>query len=644
MLPELAPTLVLLGLAMLMLPVCPRDRGPVRVAALLVAMAAMLRYLVWRLTETLPEPSLDPGALWMWLLGLFEAASLGNALITAFFLLRRSNRGAEADAGEARLAARPELPPVDVAIATYNEPLEVLERSILGALALDWPAVRVWVLDDGRRPWLAEYCAAKGVNWVTRADNTHGKAGNLNAFLAATRDQPAPYLLVLDADFVPQRRMLRRIMGFFDDPGVALVQTPQSFFNPDPIQLNLLAGPGLADEQRFFYHDFQPSLDSWGAAFCCGTSFVVRRARLEAAGGVPTCTVTEDMMTTYALAAGGGRTLYLDEPLSAGLAPEGLAAFITQRARWCLGTVQALRSPLQPWKGTGAGWGHRLCFLNAQLFWLGSVPLMLLAMLAPVVFWWTGTPAFLASTEDFIAHFAPRLAAEAVALGWLSRWKILPVFSGIAPLVVAPAAVASAVKALWRPKGQRFKVTPKGGGRRAVIVHGRLLLGLGALIAAIGLGMAGTRFPDLAPLAAGRANGVNVGWSVYALALLFLATLVCVEVPRRRREERLDFAEPVRLDGRPARLVDLSLGGASVAMDWLCEDEVVLDLDDIGPLPARVVRRAKGKVSLAFGDLGPARDALVRKLYTGPAALPPRDLAPGQAVRGVLRRGFVSGV
>ena len=51
-----------------------------------------------------------------------------------------------------RRAAPPPL--VDVFICTYNEEQAILERTIIGALSLDYPRYRVWVLDDGRRPWL----------------------------------------------------------------------------------------------------------------------------------------------------------------------------------------------------------------------------------------------------------------------------------------------------------------------------------------------------------------------------------------------------------------------------------------------------------------------------------------------------------
>jgi cellulose synthase (UDP-forming) len=647
---DLGPTLALLGLALLVLPGLSRGDGPARVAVMAISLACMARYLVWRLTETLPPFALDdPASLWMWGLAAMETLATLNAMITALFLCRHSNRSAAADAHEARLRLpSADLPAVDVVIATCNEPIEVLERSIVGALALDWPQVRVWVLDDGRRDWLAAYCAGRGIHHVTRDGNADGKAGNINAWLRSNVAGMAPYILVLDADFVPQRNFLWRVMGFFADESVALVQTPQSFFNPDPIQMNLLCGTSFADEQRFFYHHFQPALDAWGAAFCCGTSFVVRRDRLEAIGGIPADTVTEDMMTTYALASRGWRTLYLDEKLSSGLAPEGLAEFIGQRARWCMGTVQAMRSPRGPFRAAGIGWASRLCFLNAQLFWLASVPLMLLATMAPIVWWWTGTPAFLAGTGAFLDQFGPRFVAEAAAVTWVSRGAVVPILSGLAPLVAAPTAIAAAFRGLLRPHGQRFKVTMKGGDRTRVVVHGRMVAWIGVLMAALAVGMLMGEVPELAPDTAGESTAITLGWSAYALALLFLALLVCIEVPRRRGHERLPFAEPARLRWpggvASAWLSEMSLSGAGLTCEGGPEaGPVEVEVQGVGWLAAEVVRsRSHHRLSLRFRDLGGCRDALLVKLYAGPAALPGDGLDPMRALRAALRRGFVS--
>ena len=110
-----------------------------------------------------------------------------------------------------------ELPSVDVYIPTYNEPMEVLEKTITGVLCLDYPNFKAWVLDDGRRPWVKAFCEAKGVGYLTRPDNTHAKAGNINHALTKTS---ADFVAIFDADFIPQRNFLMRTVGFFADPGI----------------------------------------------------------------------------------------------------------------------------------------------------------------------------------------------------------------------------------------------------------------------------------------------------------------------------------------------------------------------------------------------------------------------------------------
>jgi cellulose synthase (UDP-forming) len=263
--------------------------------------------------------------------------------------------------------------------------------------------------------------------------------------------------------------------------------------------------------------------------------------------------------------------------------------------------------------------------------------MMLLAMLAPVVWWWTGIPAFQAAAPDFFAQFGPRLVAEAAAMAWVSRWSVMPVLSGIAPLVVAPAAMAAAARALLRPRGHRFAVTLKGGDRQRVVVHGRLLGWLVGLMVTIMLGMA-LHFRE-----GPSGQWVNVAWSGYALAILFLGLLVAVELPRRRRQERVWLDEAVAVDGRPARLLDLSVTGACVAGE-AAMDEVMLDIMDVGRVPGRVLRREGGRLHVEFHDAEAWRDLLIRKLYTGAAILAHAECDPGRAMRAAARRGFVSSV
>jgi cellulose synthase/poly-beta-1,6-N-acetylglucosamine synthase-like glycosyltransferase len=127
---------------------------------------------------------------------------------------------------------------------------------------------------------------------------------------------------------VPAPRFLKRAMALFRDATIGVVQTPQHFINPDPIQINLGAARFWPDEQRYFFDVVMPAKDAWSAAFCCGTSSVIRMAPLMTIGGFPTDSVTGDCLLTLRLKETGYTTAYLNEPLSFGLAPEGLKEYV----------------------------------------------------------------------------------------------------------------------------------------------------------------------------------------------------------------------------------------------------------------------------------------------------------------------------
>ena len=244
----------------------------------------------------------------------------------------------------------PATPLVDVLICTYNEEAAILERTIVGALAQTYPNFRVWLLDDGRRPEIAALCGALGCFYLTREDNRHAKAGNINAAirtLTALNVRP-DFVAILDADFVPFPKFVERAMALHKAPDVGIVQTPQHFINPDPIQTNLDLAALWPDEQRFFFDTVMASKDAWDQAFCCGTSSIIRFEPLVRIGGFPTDSVTEDFLLSLRFKEAGYSTVYLNEPLSLGLAPEGLREYLTQRGRWCLGFMQIIRGKSGP--------------------------------------------------------------------------------------------------------------------------------------------------------------------------------------------------------------------------------------------------------------------------------------------------------
>ncbi len=163
---------------------------------------------------------------------------------------------------------------VDVFVTTYDEPVELVMRTAEAARDIAYPH-RTWVLDDGSRPELAAAARAAGVGYIERSEDwtdrpRHAKAGNLNNALFQTDGE---FLLILDADQIPEPEILDRVLGHFEDPAVALVQTPQFF-------TNVTSADPLGSQAPLFYGPIQQGKDGWNAAFFCGSNAVLRRDAL----------------------------------------------------------------------------------------------------------------------------------------------------------------------------------------------------------------------------------------------------------------------------------------------------------------------------------------------------------------------------
>ena len=158
---EWAATLAVAGFSLAILPSLPRARTWARTVVVAMALWLSVRYLGWRLMETVrPADPLAPAGVWVWVVFFFELAAIVNSGVTYLMLTRTSDHTAAADRHERRLRSLPEstLPRVDVFLCTFNEGLDVLEGPIIAAKSMDYPNFTVWVLDDGRRPWLRDFC------------------------------------------------------------------------------------------------------------------------------------------------------------------------------------------------------------------------------------------------------------------------------------------------------------------------------------------------------------------------------------------------------------------------------------------------------------------------------------------------------
>ena len=636
----------LLAMARLLDPLRGRDR----ILFGLTTAAFLVIYALWRWNDTLPPLAPSSQSLWPRLFILFELIAILYTLMSIVILFRSTDRTVQADAAQRRLVADNAFPAVDVFICTYDEPLEVVERSILSALALDYPNMTVWVLDDTRRDWLREYCLRVGARHLTRPDNKGAKAGNLNNGLAATaRETNAPVILVLDADFAPRRDFLKRTVGLLlSEPDCAIVQTPQFYYNADPIQHNLLAARSWVDDQRFFFDIFQPAKDGWGCAFCVGTSFIVRRDRLNEIGGFPNEAISEDINLTYTMLVHGYRTSWLNEPLSFGLSAEGIPEYITQRARWCLGTIQVALLRSGPIFGSGYSFSQRWHYLHGVLNWLCK-PFMVLLLIAPPIYWFGGLPAFEADYLTFLRYGMPALLGQAIYMAWISRSRTLPLFMEATHAVTSFAVTATLLSAVVKPFGRPFKITDKGGDRSAPRVHWKLAAIFGLIAAS---SAASIIWAFVSPYAAGEISPIdyfNLLWAGIAMLIAFIAFLVCFELPRGEEMFEMDEDAQFASNGEVSacRVTALSMSSVRLISTSTGRDPAGLPsklyLDWLGWMDVSITSRTGNMVLARLQPSLEQRQRLVVRLFSASYGNIAGTASLRGAFAGLARRGFRGG-
>ena len=300
----------------------------------------------------------------------------------------------------------------DVYVCTYDEPVDVVRATLLGARAMARPHT-TYLLDDGRRADMAALARECGAHYLTRPDNSHAKAGNINAALTRT-DGDA--VLVLDADHVPMPDALDELVGYFSDPRLALVQSPHDFYNHDSVQHY---GVGR-HEQSVFFRVVCPGKDRHGAAFWCGSAALIRREALLSIGGVATETIAEDFHTTIRLHAKGWTTRYHNRLLVQGLAPHDLDGYLLQRDRWSRGNLGVLTTPESPLRAGGISLGQRVNHLATLGAYLAG-PMRLLTLLVLAVVLWTGALPMTAGSTALLTLWLPWLALSMAAGSALSR-------------------------------------------------------------------------------------------------------------------------------------------------------------------------------------------------------------------------------
>lgn len=587
----LVPTVTLFLVAWSITRLSPQPRTWSRAVVVLILLGLLVRYLAWRLASTLDLSDPLTGTFSLLLVAM-ELVGIIGSVIQLVLLLRIRDRRSQADQLQADIITGRYTPDVDIFIPTYDEPAFILRRTVIGCQAMDYPYKTVYLLDDTRRPDVEALAAELGCEYRTRPDNAHAKAGNLNNAIAHTSGE---LIVSFDADFVPTRNFLWRTLGFFQDPNIALVQTPQSFYNPDPIARNLGLEGVLTPDEEVFYRQIQPMRDGAGGVVCSGTSFVVRRRALEATGGFVTESLSEDYFTAIQLAAHGNKVVYLDEKLSAGLAAETIAAHATQRIRWAQGTLQAFFIDSNPLTIPGLTPIQRLAHLEGLLHWFNSIP-RIVFLFMPLVYTFLRIIPIQATTAEVLYFFLPYYLVQLTVFGWLNHRSRSALLSDVYALVLVFPLGATVIQALLTPFSKGFKVTPKGVNSDRFVFNWKLAWPLIVAFALTAISLWRNLGWCLADgLNAYYLKGLALGWmwSAYNLMMLAIALLILLDVPHPESAVWLELRRVVRL------IIELPDEKSPTIASWW---GVTSRISETG---AEIALTQRGLPSLAKGEFQP---------------------------------------
>jgi cellulose synthase/poly-beta-1,6-N-acetylglucosamine synthase-like glycosyltransferase/tetratricopeptide (TPR) repeat protein len=604
-----------------------------RQLVILFAAAVCVSYLAYRVLFTLNLTT--PYAVVVSLL-LYAGEFYGVLVLGLFFLqVWDSREPPEQPVLEGRT--------VDVFVPTYNEDPQLLRATLEACNRLDYPH-RTYVCDDGKRPAVEALAKELGIHYLIRPDNRHAKAGNLNHAFERTDGE---FIIILDADHVPEPNFISRLIGYFRDEKLGFVQTPHAFYNFDSFQARLdHKNRRYWEEGHLFYEVIQPGRNRWNCPIFAGSAAMFRRRALAEVGYIAVETITEDMHTGMRVNAKGWKSLAVSKRLVAGQAAPDFTTFHSQRIRWGEGnlSIMAYDNPLTM---RGLTLAQRFCYLGSMVHWAGGL-FKLAIYLTPILMMFSGVPP--------VSEFTWELALITFLYLCTSVYGVRVASNGFGSffngelfcMVNFYTQIRGTLRALFWRKFQKFVVTSKRGRQAKTIwpyVRPQLvLIGLSLLALFWGWNKVGSGISDdfFKPL-------IPSFWILFhvLLALIVLrralwpedrrfSTRHIVNLPLAYKSRGIDVDGNVAGQGAKARglgvtvdlnetgvglvayerlpvggLVGLTLWGAGESVKLEGEVRWVKDLhagDRVGPVEPGAYR-----YGIAFRDLRPTQmDALNR--------------------------------
>lgn len=310
---------------------------------------------------------------------------------------------------------------VAVFITVCGEPNDIVEPTLKAALAMQYAGTHsVYILNDGlvaNRPNYKDAITLGkqyGVKVFTREKAGGAKAGNINNALKQTKE---PYFVVFDADHVPHKDFLAKMMGHFTDEKVGFVQSPQYYKNYGQ---NIVTG-GAWEQQELFFGAIMKGKDSSNSAFMCGTNMILRRSALDEVGGMSEFSIAEDFLTSLLVHEKGWKSVYVPEVLAEGLAPEDFLSYYKQQFRWTRGSLEVVFK-YNPLFRRGLSINQRVQYLASASFYLSGLVVALNALM-PLLYFFFDLEPLRISTMLLALIFLPYLFVTLFTLQLSSNYS-----------------------------------------------------------------------------------------------------------------------------------------------------------------------------------------------------------------------------
>lgn len=520
----------------------------VKIAATFGLLAGFI-YLSWRLFFT--SVGIEP--LIFWPLYLAELFGFATFLMLVY------------EAWDTPATPRPPTLKLntDIVIATFNEDVDIVEPTIVGATKVRGQT-RIWLCDDGNRPEMEVLAKRYGIEYQTRPDNSNAKAGNVNAVLPKLEGE---LVLILDADHVPSPDILEALSGYFAKEEVALVQSAHSFRNHNSVMHEETG----RHEQSLFFDVLLPGRNRHESVFWCGSAALIRLSALREVGGVATKTSTEDFETSLLLQIRGYKIKYHNEHLIQGLAPDNLPAYVTQRARWAQGTLSAFRPGYALPLSRKLKLRQKISYLGAFLYYITPLQRIVYTSYVVMVGLFGIVPVAQADLR-YVLIWVSYVLLTFFAVVALERGSTQP-FEGVRNTFLSLEAFIRAMPILFTKNTPGFKVTPKnevdlGGWQAMVYIRLPLAIILINLIVLLVrwsdyllIAITGEGFMPVLPIYA------SLAMTFFSLVEIIVIGLLAKRLFDRRQLRKL-WRFPVRLDallnGVPVTVVDLHQRGLAV--------------------------------------------------------------------------------